>query len=117
MTTGAPNPAQLAAGLLYLSTQEKLLKTEKDNIKAACEQLFVASVLAAKTDHKLLFSDNTEHNVRLNRQGTGTYFKVGEQHKAAYEAELKALQQRYIAAGQAEMAEKGMTWVVREVKA
>ena len=117
MATDAFNPAQLAARLLYLSRQEKLLKTEKDNVKAACEQLFAANALAAKTGHKLLFSDNTEHSVTLNRQGTGTYFKVGEQHKAAYEAELKALQQRYIAAGQAEMAEKGMTWVFREVKA
>jgi phosphoribosylformylglycinamidine (FGAM) synthase PurS component len=117
MATNAPNPAQLAARLLYLSRQEKLLKAEKDNVKAACEQLFAASVLAAKTDHKLLFSDNTEHNVRLNRQGTGTYFKVSEQHKEAYDAELKAMQQRYIAAGCAEMAEKEMTWVAKEVKA
>ena len=117
MAPSTPSPAQLAARLLYLTRQEKLLKAEKDNVKAACEQMFAANTLAAKTDHKLLFSDNTEHNVRLNRQKTGTYFKVGEQHKESYDAELKALQQRYIAAGAAIMAEKEMTWVATELKA
>lgn len=116
MATGAPNPAQLAAKLLYLTRQEKLLETEKKNVKKLCQQLFEANALAAKTDYRLMFSDNTEHNVRLRRQATGTYFKVNEQYKANYDAELKALQQRYLAAGCAEMAEKEMTWVAAEVE-
>lgn len=115
MTT--PNPAeQLAARLLYLQQQKKTIEKEEREVKDALEQLYDSDGIPAKSDVDMLFSDGTYHKVRLSRQKTGTYFKVGEDHKDEYSADSHRLQAKYLKAGKAEMAEKSPTWKVQEVK-
>lgn len=112
-----PNPAeQLAARLLYLQQQKKAIEAEEREVKAALEELYSSDAIPAKGDMDMLFSDGTFHKVRLQRQKTGTYFKVGEDFKDEYSGESHKLQAKYLKAGKAEMAEKSPTWKVQEVK-
>lgn len=115
--TQSPSPSeQLAARLLYLQQQKKAIETEEREVKTALEELYAADAIPAKEDVNMLFSDGTFHKVRLSRQKTGTYFKVGDDFKDAYSKESHNLQARYLKAGKAEMAEKSPTWKVQEVK-
>jgi hypothetical protein len=117
MQAPAPNPAeQLAARLLYLTQQEKVIEKEKKEVKAALEDLHEQNVVPTKEDFDLLFSDGTFHKVRLQRVPTGTYFKVGDDYKDEYSQESHRMQAKYLKAGKAEMAEKACTWKVQEVK-
>ena len=107
---------QLAAKLLYLQQQKKIIEAEEREVKTALEELYASDAIPAKDDIEMLFSDGTFHKVRLQRQKTGTYFKVGDDHKDAYSKESHSLQARYLKAGKATMAEKSPTWKVQEVK-
>ena len=114
MTTEAAQ--QLAARLLYLQQQKKLIETEEREVKVALEELYASDAIPAKDDMDMLFSDGTVHKVRLQRQKTGTYFKVSDDAKDEYAQDSHRLQARYLKAGKAEMAEKAATWKVQEVK-
>ncbi len=107
---------QLAARLLYLTQQEKLVEKEKKEIKQKCEDLFYFNALAAKTDVSCEFSDGSIQKIRLGRRETGTYFKVSEDHSEEYKAEVAKLQAKYLKAGKAEMAKKECTWVAQVIK-
>ena len=114
------NPAeqaeQLAAKLFYVQQKQKALKTEEDTIKQALEDLYTYNPIPAKVDIQMLFSDGTFRRVRLQRQKTGTYFKVADDYKDDYSKESHGLQAKYLNSGRAKMAEKAATWKVREVK-
>ena len=114
MTTEAAQ--QLAARLLYLQQQRKIIETEEGEVKNALEELCKSSVIPAKDDIDMLFSDGTFRKVRLARVKTGTYFKVSDDHKDDYSKESYRLQAKYLKAGKAKMAEKSPTWKAREVK-
>lgn len=114
MTTEAAQ--QLAARLLYLQQQKKTIETEEGEVKNALEELYGSSVIPAKDDIDMLFSDGTFRKVRLARIKTGTYFKVSDDFKDEYSAESRQLQAAYLSAGKAKMAEKSPTWKVQEVK-
>jgi hypothetical protein len=107
---------QLAARLLYLTQQEKIVEQEKKQIKQQCEELFKANELAAKSDTSCQFSDGSIQKIRLGRRATGTYFKVGEDHSEEYKSESAKLQAKYLKAGKAEMADKECTWVAQVIK-
>jgi len=107
---------QLAARLLYLQQQKKRLEAEEREVKNALEELYSSDAIPAKDDIDMLFDDGTFHKVRLQRQKTGTYFKVAEDYKEDYSKESHGLQAKYLKAGKAEMAEKAATWKVQEVK-
>lgn len=107
---------QLGVKLLVLQQQEKQIKAEISNVKAELEAMFAADAIAAKTDMSTLFSDGSTRKVRLQRVGTGSYFKVGDDYKDEYSQDSHRLQARYLKAGKAEMAEKAHTWKVQEVK-
>lgn len=109
-------PDQLAIHLLSLTQQEKQIKQQITETKAALEALYAANGIAAKSDVPALFSDGSTRKVRLQRVSTGTYFKVGDDHKEEFAAESHKLQSKYIKAGKAEMAEKAPTWKAQEVK-
>jgi hypothetical protein len=109
-------PNQLAVHLLSLTQQEKQIKQQIAEAKTALEALYAASKIPAKNDVPALFSDGSTRKVRLQRVPTGTYFKVGDDHKEEFNAEAHKLQSKYIKAGKAEMAEKAPTWKVQEVK-
>lgn len=112
-----PNPAeQLAARLLYLQQQKKVIEAEEREVKSALEELYASDAIPAKDDMDMLFSDGTFHKVRLARVKTGTYFKVADDYKDEYSAESHQLQSAYLSAGKAEMAEKAPSWRVQEVK-
>ena len=106
----------LAARLLWIQQQKKLIETEEADIKTKLESLYTSNAIPAKDDIQMLFNDGTFHKVRLQRQKTGTYFKVGEDYKDDYSKESHSLQARYLKAGKASMAEKAHTWKVQEVK-
>ncbi len=114
------NPAeqaeQLAAKLFYVQQQQKTLKAEEDTIKQALEDLYTSNAIPAKDDIQMLFNDGTFRKVRLQRQKTGTYFKVADDYKDDWAKESHSLQARYLKAGKASMAEKAHTWKVQEVK-
>jgi hypothetical protein len=107
---------QLAARLLYVQRQKKTLEAEEGKIKEALEELYSSDAIPTKSDMEMLFSDGDFHKVRLQRQKTGTYFKVAEDYKDDYSKESHNLQAKYLNAGKAEMAEKACTWKVQEVK-
>ena len=114
------NPAeqaeQLAAKLFYVQQQQEAFKTEEDTIKQALEDLYTYNPIPAKVDIQMLFNDGTFRRVRLQRQKTGTYFKVADDYKDDYSKESHGLQAKYLNSGRAKMAEKAATWNVREVK-
>lgn len=106
----------LAVRLFYLQRQIKHLRTKEQEVKNALEELYASDAIPAKDDIDMLFNDGTFHKVRLQRQKTGTYFKVAEDYKEDYSKESHGLQAKYLKAGKAEMAEKAATWKVQEVK-
>lgn len=114
MTTEAAQ--QLAARLLYLQQQKKIIEAEEREVKTALEELYSSNTIPAKGDMEMLFSDGTFHKVRLSRVKTGTYFKVPDDCKDEYSAESHQLQAAYLTAGKAKIAEKSPTWKVQEVK-
>lgn len=117
MQIPAPNPAeQLAARLMYLQQQEKLIEKEITEVKKECEDLYKSNAIPAKDDVDMLFNDGTFRKVRLARIPTGTYFKVSDDFKDEYSQESHRMQAKYLKAGKAEIAEKSPTWKVREVK-
>lgn len=109
--------ASLAARLLYLTQQEKAISAEKDQVKAALEELYESDLMPAKPDDfETLFSDGSTRNIRLQRVSTGTYFKVADDHEKDYKAKTDKLKADFLKAGKAEMANKACTWKVQEVK-
>ena len=107
---------ELAAKLLYLQGQEKHIEDEIKKVKAQCEEMYSASLVPARNDTSLLFSDGSTQKVRLQRVPTGTYFKVKDDYKDEFTGESHKLQAKYIKAGKAAMAEKACTWKVAVVK-
>lgn len=107
---------QLAARLLYLTQHENAIKKEKDEVRAALNELHASNQIPTKSDMEVLFSDGTFRKIRLQQVKTGTYFKVGDDHKDAYSSDSHKLQAKYLKEGKAEMAEKASTWKVQEVK-
>lgn len=105
----------MAARLLALSLQAKDIDAEIKLLKENLEQLHEANALATKTDLPMLFTDGSTQTVRLQRVMTGTYFKVSGEHKDDYSLESQKLQQKYLKAGKAEMAQKAPTWKVQIV--
>jgi hypothetical protein len=117
MQTPLPNPAeQLAARLLYLTQQEKIIEKEKKEVKEALEELHSSDQVATKTDVDVLYSDGTFHKVRLQRVPTGTYFKVEDDFRDEFSQESHRMQAKYLKAGKAKMADKACTWRAQEVK-
>ena len=107
---------QLAARLLYVQRQKKTFETEEKEIKDKLEILHTANAIPTKSDINMLFDDGTSRKIRLQRQGTGTYFKVVDDYKDDFTKEAHNLQAKYLKAGKASMAEKAHTWKVQEVK-
>jgi hypothetical protein len=107
---------ELAARLLYLQGQEKHIKDEIKKVKAQCEEMYNASLVPAKNDTSLLFSDGSTQKVRLQRVSTGTYFKVEDDHKDDFTAKKRKLEADYLKNGRATMAEKACSWRVEVVK-
>ena len=106
----------LAARLLYLQGQEKHIEDEIKRVKAQCEEMYNASLVPAKNDTSLLFSDGSTQKVRLQRVSTGTYFKVEDDYKDDFTAKKRKLEADYLKDGRATMAEKACTWKVAVVK-
>lgn len=115
------NPQDQASALMVqlmtIKIQEDALKTQKDQVKAELTALHEAGVIATTTDEDIVYSDGSTHRLRLNYKGTGSYFKVSEDFKDEWTSDRVKLENSYIQAGKAEMAEKAKTWVVQEVKA
>lgn len=116
MTERQHQSRELAAKLLYLQSQENSIKQEIREIKNQLENLYAENAIPAKDDLKILYSDGEYRKIRLQRQKTGTYFKVKEEYKEEFSEESHSLQTKYLIANKAEMAEKACTWKVQEVK-
>jgi uncharacterized protein YnzC (UPF0291/DUF896 family) len=114
----APTPTaeQLAIRLLYLQGQEKTVKDQISKLKEDLEAMHAAHAIATKTECNALFNDGITKKVRLAREATGTYFKVGDDFKDEFTGESHKLQAKYLKAGKAEMADKAHTWKVRVLK-
>jgi hypothetical protein len=108
--------AQLASRLRYLTQQEGQIERQKKEVKEALEKLHKANLIAAKDSFDILYNDGTTKKVQLSREGTGTYFKVGEEYKDEFSADAARLQARYIKAGKGSIVEKAHTWKTRELK-
>jgi hypothetical protein len=107
---------ELAAKLMYLQIQEKQIEKEIKEIKEECELRYSSDLFAAKTDMQIKFSDETIKKVRLSRQGSGTYFKPGDDFKDEFTAKKHKLEASFLTAGKATMAEKACTWKAQVVK-
>jgi len=108
--------SRLAARLMYLQNQGKQIEKEIEEIKTKCEEFYSSNIIPAKNDMSLLFSDKSVQKVRLSRQGTGTYFKPGDEFKEEFTAKKHKLEASFLTAGKATMAEKAHTWKVQVVK-
>jgi hypothetical protein len=112
----APTAEQLAVKLLYLQGQEKTVKDQISKLKEELEAMHATHAIATKTECNALFNDGTTKKVRLSREGTGTYFKVGDDFKDEFTSESHKLQAKYLEAGKAEMADKAHSWKVRVIR-
>lgn len=108
--------SRLAARLMYLQNTEKQIAEEVKKIKAECEELYTRNVIPAKSNLELLFDDQSVQKVRLSRQGTGTYFKPNEEYKDEFNNLKRQIEELFLDAGKAEMAEKACTWKAQVVK-
>ena len=108
--------SRLAAKLMYLQNTEKQIAEEAKGIKAECEKLYSEHVIPAKNNLELLFGDRSVRKVCLSRQGTGTYFKLNEEHKEEFNNLKRQIEGLFLDAGKAEMAEKACTWKAQVVK-
>lgn len=112
----APTAEQLAVKLLYLQGQAKTVEQQIKETKETLEAMHAANAIKTKTQLNALFTDGTTKKVQLAREGTGTYFKVGDDFKDEFTGESHKLQAKYLKAGKAEMADKAHTWKVRVLK-
>jgi hypothetical protein len=106
----------LAARLRYLTQQAKQIKDDQEQVKAALEDLYTRNLIPAEEVVVALYSDGSQRRIKLARKKTGTYFRVGDEHKEEFSADKQRLEARYLKAGKASMADKACTWEAREVK-